>query len=443
MDVAYDHIQEETLTDDNQASSSSDKKPTQPPPTLNAEFQDAYRAFSNSPWGARIGGFLGNVVKQGESVYREAEKELSAVSQDATRGFSDLRTTLISRTRALSIATTQAAASAAAAASSSSSTAFKDEQTTPTTAKDLSAEASLKQQQEDDSVLTRLRGEAAKRLKDLQRAEDAADEALLRFGSNLRDFLKDAIKIAPPSEEEAAKRTEEGRNNNGVLFESKDAQGKRVIHTSRFDAQLHVIHTTPDSFSKEPASGQEYDAWVKEFDVDKKTEAIAADLDKYPELRATMEKLAPDQVPYADFWKRYYFLRHGIETAEARRRDLLKAASAEEEVGWDEDSSEENSSEEETSGEDKAATPATTKKPAARSSSTESSTTIHPPSTATAAQGTLKPSEPRKSNDEKSQADSEASYDVVGAASGVPSRAPNSPKEGRKADESSDEEDWE
>lgn len=452
MDVAYDHIQEETLTDDNQASSSSDKTPAQPP-TLNAEFQDAYRAFSNSPWGARIGGFLGNVVKQGESVYREAEKELSAVSQDATRGFSDLRTTLISRTRALSIATTQAAASAAAAASSGvtaassssslSSPASKDEQTTPTTVKDLSAEASLKQQQEDDSVLARLRGEAAKRLKDLQKAEDAADEALLRFGSNLRDFLKDAIKIAPPSEEEAAKRTEEGRNNNSVLFESKDAQGKRVIHTSRFDAQLHVIHTTLESFSKEPASGQEYDAWVKEFDVDQKTEAIAADLDKYPELRATMEKLVPDQVRYADFWKRYYFLRHGIETAEARRRDLLKAASAEEEVGWDEDSSdEENTSEEVTSGDDKAA-PATTKKPAARSSSTESSTTINPPSTGAAAQGSLKPSEPRKSNDEKSQADSEASYDVVGAASGVPSRAPNSPNEGRKADESSDEEDWE
>ena len=37
-----------------------------------------------------------------------------------------------------------------------------------------------------------------------------------------------------------------------------------------------------------------------------------------------MEKLVPDQVPYADFWKRYYFARHGVETAEARRRDLLK-----------------------------------------------------------------------------------------------------------------------
>ncbi len=108
-----------------------------------------------------------------------------------------------------------------------------------------------------------------------------------------------------------------------VLFESKDAQGKRVIHTSRFDAQLHVIHTNVDSFASDP-SGEEYSAWNTDFDIDKKTEDISADLIKYPELRTTMEKLVPDSIAYPDFWKRYYFLRHGIETAEARRRDLLK-----------------------------------------------------------------------------------------------------------------------
>ena len=37
-----------------------------------------------------------------------------------------------------------------------------------------------------------------------------------------------------------------------------------------------------------------------------------------------MEKLVPDSISYADFWKRYYFLRHSIETADARRKDLLK-----------------------------------------------------------------------------------------------------------------------
>lgn len=112
------------------------------------------------------------------------------------------------------------------------------------------------------------------------------------------------------------------------------------------------------------------------------------------------------------------------------------AASAEEEVGWDEDSDDEA-----------APSKATEHK---RPASTESSTTIHPPSaTAQTAppvpgqQTLLKPTEPRKSNDERSQPDSDTSYDVVGAASGNPSQAPNSPREARKSEDDSEEEDWE
>ena len=231
------------------------------------------------------------------------------MGQDATRGLTDLRQSLIAHTRNLSLNT-----SGPAAASDQTSREGGDTETTPTEAKAMSAEEAMK---ESETVLSRLRGEAAKRLKDLQKAEDAADEALLTFGSNLRDFFRDAISIAPPTGDQA------DSQGSTVLFESKDAQGKRVIHTSRFDAQLHVIHTSPDSFTKD-GSGAEFEGWLKEFDVDKKTEDISSDLAKYPELRATMEQLVPDQVPYADFWQRYYFLRHGIETAEARRRDLLK-----------------------------------------------------------------------------------------------------------------------
>lgn len=183
-----------------------------------------------------------------------------------------------------------------------------DSQTTPknTEGKDATVES--------ETMLSRLRAEAAKRLQDLQKAEDAADEALLKFGSNVRDFFKDAISIAPPdgSSQEST-----------VLFESKDAQGKRVIHTSRFEAQLHVIHTSVESFSKDPA-GDEFQTWAKDFDAEKKTDDITTDLEKYPELRASMEKVVPGEVAYAEFWKRYYFLRHGIETAESRRRELLK-----------------------------------------------------------------------------------------------------------------------
>lgn len=65
--------------------------------------------------------------------------------------------------------------------------------------------------------------------------------------------------------------------------------------------------------------------------------------------------------------------------------------------------------------------------------------------------GTLKPGDSRRSNDLNSQADSDASYDLV---SGATSRAPGSPKEkdqsgaapGKTLDvsvEDSDEEDWE
>ncbi|KAG9237035.1 putative BSD domain-containing protein C22A12.14c [Amylocarpus encephaloides] len=365
MDLAYDHIQEQALSPEEESS----RKEKQPETTLNSDFQDAYKAISSSPWGERLGGFFGSVVKQ---------------------GLTGLSSSIINRTRALSVAQTQAVEEEASKA--------KDG------AKEDSTEDALK---ESEGVLARLRSEAAKRLKDIQHAEDAADEALLKFGTNLRDFLKDA----------------------------------RVIHTTRFDAQLHVIHSSLDSFTKDPVS-EEFEPWAKSFDVEQKTDDISKDLEIFNELRTSMEKLVPDTVKYEDFWRRYYFLRHSIETAEARRRDLLKgtpplssigaAASAEEDIAWDEDS------------EDEAATKTAKAKEAGRPASAGSSTTLHP-ATPAPTQTLLKPEETQKSHDEKSdksQADSDGSYDVVGAASGAPSHAPSSPKESRKGDDSEDE-DWE
>lgn len=166
-------------------------------------------------------------------------------------------------------------------------------------------------------MLSRFRSDAAKRLKDIEKAEDAADEALLKFGTNIRNFLADAVSIAPPES------GSENEKNGTVLFESKDSSGKKVVHATRFDAQLHVIHSSLDSFLKDPASA-EWDKWRKDFDVEKKTDAIAKDLDKNTELRAAMEKCVPEKVDYATFWERYYFLRHVIESEEQRRRDMLK-----------------------------------------------------------------------------------------------------------------------
>ncbi|CAJ2505443.1 Uu.00g128370.m01.CDS01 [Anthostomella pinea] len=419
MDLAYDHIAEESLKRDNQAANDkndnreSSETKAEPQSTLNDDIQAAYSAFSSSTWGSWLGGTVGKVVKQGESVYREASQEVTSLGVDASRGLASLRARAISMT---------VAPTAESSASQTSVSQDKDKEagsTTPTTAKATTSSPSSSDDalQESETTFSRLRAEAAKRLKDIQRAEDAADEALLKFGGNVRDFFRDAITVKPSAES--------GDGADG-RFESKDEAGKRVIHTSRYDAQLHVLHTTEKSFTEDPATG-EFVAWAEGFDAEAKTESISADLAKYPELRANMEKLVPDKVPYADFWKRYYFLRHSIDSADARRRDLMKAASAEEEIGWGEES------------DDEAAPSKTVEKLLPlRPGSTESSTTIHPP----VDKSRLKPSEPRKSNDEKSQADSDTSYDVVGAASGNPSQAPSSPKEARKVEDSDDEE-WE
>ena len=294
-------------------------------------------------------------------------------------------------------------------------------------------------------MLSRFRSEAAKRLQDIQKAEDAADEALLRFGSNMRNFFKDAVTIAPPTDEEV----DSGKSK--ILFESKDSEGKRVIHTTRFDAQLHVIHCSLDSFLKDPASA-EYEPWAKEFDVERRTSEIGKDLERYEELRRAMEKCVPEKVDYSTFWTRYYFLRHVIEDEERRRKELLKgkmscmwvnrvyekliqslgAASSVDasDIAWDEDS------------EDDSATP----HPAASSTTTLTQPKASNPTEQSAlnpaesSKDTLKPAEPRKSNDQHSQPDSDASYDLV---SGATSRAPGSPKAAVTKVEESDEEDWE
>jgi hypothetical protein len=61
MDVAYDHIQEDTFPNDE---SGKPKETSAEPTTLNDEFQEAYQAVANSPWGARLGGLWGTVKKQ-------------------------------------------------------------------------------------------------------------------------------------------------------------------------------------------------------------------------------------------------------------------------------------------------------------------------------------------------------------------------------------------
>lgn len=478
MDSAYDHIQQQTYPEDapKQAPDSGSAQPQ--PSNFNAEFQDAYKAISSSPWAARIGGFLGTVKKQGEQYIDSASKQYAPTVQNATAGVSSL----LSHARNMSLQPADISTPKSESTANEASIQGKKEDVTAHPDRPESLPADIVK--EAEGMLSRFRSEAAKRLKDIEKAEDAADEALLKFGANIRNFLSDAVSIAPPAS------GSEADTNATVLFESKDSSGKKVVHATRFDAQLHVIHSSLDSFLKDPASPQ-WEEWKPKFDVDKKTDAIAKHLEKHEELRTAMEKVVPEKVAYAAFWCRYYFLRHVIESEEQRRRELLKASTPadEEEVAWDEDSEEEDSEEDgsqeeeapknkehpkkdevpkraedatKVQGAEKAEVPKKDRASGDNDSeedsneeesndeSTAPSTT--PASTSTpkqmpvvnraASKETLKPAQPRRSNDEKSVADSDASYDLV---SGATSRAPGSPQQDKKkvvADES-DEEDWE
>ncbi|KAF7593492.1 hypothetical protein BBP40_011403 [Aspergillus hancockii] len=411
MDVAYDHIQEEIFssndTSKNEGSATDESNKTQQQQSnvdLNAELQETFRAFSASPWGVRIGGLWDNVRKQGETYYEEAKQEYAAASEEAAKGFSDLKESIVGRTRGLSLTTPFNTESAEKGVEETGAAAGEASRSV-----DAQGEASTAA---GEGFLSRFKAEAARRLKELEKAEEAADEAIMRFGVNIGQKLRDAVSIVPPDADSSSK----------VLFESKDAEGKRVIHATRFEAQLHVIHSNMESFTKDPVS-DEWPAFKEKFNVDTKTGEIAADLEKYPELRSAMENVVPEQVDYASFWCRYYFLRLVIETEERKRKELLKGANVDddEEVSWDDESDDET---------DSPSTPQA--KVDGMAAAAQSSAAPFPDNKL------LKPNEPRKSNDQQSQPDSESSYDLV---SGATSRAPASPKEKAKDDDSDD--DWE
>ena len=297
-------------------------RPTQSKPrqNLQTEFQETFKAFSSSPWGAKLGGLWGNVRKQGESYYEEAVREAEAARIDAVKGFNDIREGIAGRVRSLSVGEKEALQTTDGLGQQPSGTQAKREAIPGEEPIPFANRSSTAPSNDDDTndFLSKFKIEAAKRLKDVQAAEDAADQALLRFGTTIRSFLRDAVAVSAP---------EDSQQPGEMLFESKDSQGKRTIHTSRMDAQLHLIHTNPERLTHDPEESQEWEKWKQEFDVEKYTDRIAQDLETYPELRRVMGELVPEKVQYGEFWGRYYFLRGVVEEGEKRRRELLRGMS--------------------------------------------------------------------------------------------------------------------
>ena len=483
MDIAYDHILEEALSPSSPTTESTTQQPPQPntsfdpdpdpdpddprssreaapqqpsSPTLKSDLSSAFAAASSSTWGTTLGSWFSQARKQGETFYQDLQKEASEAQEQATKGLSSLKEQVVQRTRSLSLSAEPGPVGGVpgeeGVPAATAGSLHKREGSSASGADTaVVAEAEALQDQRPESLpadivkeagtlVASLRSTAASRLKDLQRAEDAADEALLKFGTNVRNFLRDAVTITAPDGGTGDKEEKE------VLFETQEpGTGKKVFHSTRLDAQLHAIHTTATSFTDDPAAGEEWEAWTEEFDIDKKTEGIASDLERYEELRRAMEKLVPEKVEYKAFWMRYYFLRKAVEEEEKRRREVLKGISSsdsspsyvvltlqsgaatdpEEEVAWDDEDEDDTSTPNQAINNNKAAS--------------ESTTTLN----ATTANDALKAPSPRRSHEDesKSVASSDASYDIV---SGATSRATGSPKEEKKEvgkDDSDD--DWE
>lgn len=333
--------------------------------------------------------------------------------------FSSIASNVVSRTRALSLTgmSNVAASSSSSSAQPSASTEKKEDDGNTSDAS--SSKETIKP---SEGFLSRIKAG----ISELEKAEAKADEYLLQFGTRVGNFLKEAVTIAPPEGEAFA---DEPTPTGDVLFESKEEGPKKKIFTTRLDAQLHLLHTNTELFKTDP-EGEGFAEYAKTFSAEAKTEQIAKDLDLYPELRSVMEKLVPDTVQYAEFWKRYYFLRAQLDSEEQKRREILKGAiqEPEEEVGWgddddedDDDDDDEESDEDDDDSDEEESSDEEEGKPANLSASKD---TLQPAAAAKA----------KTSTDRTSQPDSDTSYDIVSGAPSNTNSPPSKAKVGRTVD---------
>ncbi|KAK0361266.1 hypothetical protein LTR59_014005 [Friedmanniomyces endolithicus] len=289
MDIAYDHVQEEALSPSEE--DAQDTTAAETSTNLNADLQQAFQA--------------------GESFKLDLQKDAQDAQEQATQGWSHLRKQVVQRTGGLSLG-----ADAGPGRRVPGEEAVPDVQVAAS-AEQAEAEALGVQKPESrpadivkeaSTLVASLRSTAASRLKDLQKAEHAADEALLKFGNNIRNFLRDAVIISAPTHADTRKPKGTDVAGNEVIFEtSEPGTGKKVFHSTLLDARLHAIDTTVPSFTEDP-QGPQWDDWKNDFGIEQKTTDITLDLDKYEELRRAMEKVMLEKVQYKVFWLRSYFL---------------------------------------------------------------------------------------------------------------------------------------
>jgi len=241
MDIAYDHIIDDSLptsedgrttptpSDNTQKSGSSHRRQE----SLSTEFNQAYRAISSSPWGMRFGAIFEQVKKQGEVYYDATKHEYEARSEQAAKGLTELKEQIATRSRALStegvVGDSDTNDAGEEGSSSGGKTGGKSRGWISTVNEDGTAKSAA-QLIKEQNIIKDLRAKAMKGITDLQKAEDAADEYLLKLGTNLGNFFKDAVTIAPPEDGEDEIEGRARPSEKEVLFETKGSEeSKRPI----------------------------------------------------------------------------------------------------------------------------------------------------------------------------------------------------------------------
>lgn len=163
--------------------------------------------------------------------------------------------------------------------------------------------------------------------KDLEKVENVGAEYFGKVGQDLRALMRETVSVTGPG-------TGVSTPQSDILFNAPE-DVRQQIYSTRFDAQLHSLHTSEEPFTQ--SDDAEFDKFAKTFDIGNQTDTIAADLEKYPALRKLMEKLVPEQIVYNEFWARYYYMYQQICDQEENRKKLLsQATDGEKEFDWDE-----------------------------------------------------------------------------------------------------------
>lgn len=362
MDLAYDQLQATRASIDQDQASANPESPAttsaasdKPTPTstnidraaerletgiesafskLSTRAAQAQTAFAsankNSRWAPALGGLWSKAKQQASVALEEAGKDLKAVRSEvgdlwgSATTSSDVEKYKLDESTSGKRATTDvkktdsASSSSDALASSLETITAAPTDGKPKGTKNMLAMLTKKAQLYIDELD-----------KDLEVVENTAGSYLAQFTTDVSAYLKEAVSVAPPLLSSGGASRDGGAAGEPEVLFNVPEDIRNQIYSTRLDAQLHALHTSPEPYLEpRPTDDPAFAPFAGQFDIANQTDQIAADLDKYPLLRTLMERLVPNEVAYDEFWLRYYFMREMITSQEEKRKALLQKAAA-------------------------------------------------------------------------------------------------------------------